>query len=461
MLVPSLERSIGIEVYATCSPGIGGAIKQNAEDFVVEEVLVDGSKAEANRLGGNAEQKVLGSSFVKNRYLLCVLSKRNWDTFMALRNVTQQLGIKTTQIQIAGIKDAKAVTAQHVTIEDVVIEDVQKLRLKDIEVRPIGYLRTELSSYYLLGNSFQVRIKNVKHPKTVIERRTANTLEELHELAGIPNFFGHQRFGTTRSITHLVGKGFVEGNLKKAAMLFLAKSSPYEHPESRQARQELQAKRDFKQAFKSYPKQLRFERMMLESLAEKPSDFAGAFKRLPTKLLEIFIQAYQSYLFNRFLSGRIKDGLPLNAAEIGDYVVNVEKSGVPLPKMYRTASYETLGEINRAVRNGKMRLAIPLIGFRQRASQGVQGEIENTILEEEGVSPNDFKISAMEEMGSRGELRAICAPLSDFTLNDVAYDTRDPRNRTVKVDFAMYRGSYATIVLREFMKPHDVVKAGF
>jgi tRNA pseudouridine13 synthase len=201
--------------------------------------------------------------------------------------------------------------------------------------------------------------------------------------------------------------------------------------------------------------------MMLESLAEKPSDFAGAFKRLPTKLLELFIQAYQSYLFNRFLSGRIKDGLPLNAAEIGDYVVNVEKSGVPLPKMYRTASYETLTEINRAVRNGKMRLAIPLIGFRQRASQGVQGEIENTILEEEGVSPNDFKISAMEEMGSRGELRAISAPLSDFTLNDVTYDTRDPRNRTVKVDFTMYRGSYATIVLREFMKPHDVVKAGF
>jgi tRNA pseudouridine13 synthase len=461
LLVPSLERSIGIEVYATRSPGIGGTIKQSAEDFVVEEVLVDGSKAEVSRSEGNTEQTVLGSSSIKNRYLLCVLFKRNWDTFMALRNVTQQLGINTTQIQIAGIKDAKAVTAQHVTIEDVAIEDVQRLRLKDIEVRPIGYLRTGLSSYYLLGNSFQVGIKNVKHPKTVIERRTAKTMEELHGLGGIPNFFGHQRFGTTRSITHLVGKGLVKGNLKKAAMLFLAKSSPYEHPASRQARQELQATQDFKQAFKSYPKQLRYERMMLRSLAEKPRDFAGAFKRLPTKLMELFIQAYQSYLFNRFLSSRIKNGFSMSVAEAGDYVINVEKSGVPLSTMYRTAGSETLVEINRAVRNGKARLAIPLIGFRQHTSQGVQGEIESGILEEEDISPHDFKVSAMQEMGSRGELRAITTPLLDFMLNDVSEDAGDPENRTTKVNFRLCRGSYATIFLREFMKPRDVVKAGF
>jgi len=461
LLVPSLERSIGIEVYATSSSGIGGKIRQSAEDFVVQEILVDGSKAEVNRLGGKTEQTVLGSSSVKNRYLLCVLFKRNWDTFMALRNVTQQLGINTTQIQIAGIKDAKALTVQYVTIEDVAIEDVQRLRLKDIEVRPIGFLRTELSSFYLLGNSFQAKIRNAKHPRTFIERRTAKIMEELRGLGGIPNFFGHQRFGTTRSITHLVGKGFVNGKLERAAMLFLAKSSPYEHPQSRQARQELQATQDFKRAYKSFPKQLRFERMMLRSLAENPRDFAGAFRKLPTKLLELFIQAYQSYLFNRFLSSRIKDGLPLNAAEVGDYVVNVEKSGVSLPKMYRTASSETLEEINHAVRKGKMRVAIPLVGFRQHTSQGVQGEIESRILEEEGVSPQDFRVSAMEEMGSRGELRAMTAPLLDFTFNDVSDDVTDPQNRTIKVDFTLLRGSYATIVLREFMKPPNVVKAGF
>jgi tRNA pseudouridine13 synthase len=461
LLVPSLERSIGIEVYATRSPGIGGAIRQSAEDFVVEEVLVDGSRAEASKLGGGTAQRVLGSSSIRNRYLLCVLVKRNWDTLIALRNVAQELGIDRTRIRIAGIKDAKAVTAQHVTIEDVAIEDVQKLRLKDIAVLPIGYLRTELSAYYLLGNAFHVSIKNVKHSKAVVERRTAKTIEELQALGGTPNFFGHQRFGTTRSITHQVGKAFVRGNLKRAAMLFLAKSSPYEHPASRKARKELRATQDFKQALKSYPKQLRYERMMLRNLAENPHDFAGAFKRLPTKLLELFTQAYQSYLFNRFLSSRIKEGFSLNVAEAGDYIINVEKSGVPLSTMYRTASLGNLAEINRAVRNGKVRLAIPLIGFKQHESQGAQGEIETRILEEESVSPYDFRVSAMREIGSRGELRAITVPLLRFTLNDVSDDKADLRNRMIEVDFTLYRGSYATIVLREFMKPRDIVRAGF
>jgi len=461
LFVPSLERSIGIEVYATRCAGIGGSIRLSAEDFVVEEVLVDGSKAEANLLERSTEQAVLGSSLTKNRYLLCVLVKRNWDTFIALRKVAQELCINPTQIQIAGIKDAKAVTAQHVTVEDVAIGDVQKLRLKDIELRSIGYLRTELSAYYLLGNSFHIRIKNVKHPKSVVERRTSETMEELHALGGIPNFFGHQRFGTTRAITHLVGKGFVKGNLKRAAMLFLTKSSPYEHPSSRQARKELGATQDFKQAFKRYPKQLRYERMMLKRLDEEPGDFAGAFKRLPTKLLELFIQAYQSYLFNRFLSSRIKDGFSLNVADVGDYIINVEKTGIPLSTMHRTASSENLTEINGALLNGKVRLAIPLIGFRQHTSQGVQGEIESRILEEEGVSPSDFKVSAMWEIGSRGGLRPIVAPLLDFTLNDVSEDTAVLQNRTIKVDFTLYRSSYATIVLREFMKPRDLVRAGF
>ena len=131
-------------------------------------------------------------------------------------------------------------------------------------------------------------------------------------MGGIPNFFGHQRFGTTRPITHLVGKAIVEGDFEKAAMLYLAKPSVHEHPSSRNARAELRSTRDFKQALNNFPKQLRFERLMLSYLVEKPDDFVGAFTRLPVKLQGLFVQAYQSYLFNRFLSERIKNGCSLN-----------------------------------------------------------------------------------------------------------------------------------------------------
>jgi len=461
LLVPKLERLIGIDVYSTRSLGIGGIIRQFVEDFVVEEVLVDGSKAEINQSESYVKRGVLSSSATKERYLLCVLVKRNWDMFQALRVIAEQLGISARCIQIAGIKDAKAVTAQHITVEGATVEEIQKVQVKDIEIRPVGYFRSKLSSYFLFGNNFHITIRAISHPKSTIKKRITKTIEELETISGVPNFFGHQRFGTTRPITHLVGKVIVKRNFTKAMMLFLARPSPHEHLESRQARKQLHATQDFRQALKNFPKQLRYERLLLRHLAKKPDDCVGAFRRLPIKLRELFPQAYQSYLFNKFLSRRITCGLSLVRAEVGDYVVNVERSGLPMLSMFKVADAEALTEINKKIEAGKMRLAIPLVGSKQRTSLGVQGEIEKQILEEEGINQESFKIPAMPEIIARGELRTVLTPLNNFSLNEISEDPANPSKHKAKVSFTLYRGSYATILLRELMKPRNPIKAGF
>jgi len=461
LLVPKLERLIGIDVYATHSLGIGGIIREFVDDFVVEELLVDGSKAEINPSEGYVKRGVLSSSALKERYLLCVLVKRNWDMFQALRLIAEQLGIGTNYIHFAGIKDAKAITAQHITVEGVSPEEIRKVQVKDVEIRLIGYFRSKLSSYFLFGNNFHIAIRAISHTKFTIKKRITKTIEELEAIGGVPNFFGHQRFGTTRPITHSVGKAIVKGNFRRAAMLFLAKQSPHEHPESRQAREQLHATQDFKQALKNFPKQLRYERLMLGHLAKDPDDYAGAFRRLPIKLRELFPQAYQSYLFNKFLSRRIACGLSLVRAEVGDYVVNVERSGLPMLTMHKIASAEALTEINKAIEAGKMRLAIPLIGFKQRTSLGVQGETEKQILEEEAISQEDFKIPAAPEISARGELRTAITPLNNFSLNEISEDSANPSKHKAEVSFTLYRGSYATILLRELVKPRNPIKAGF
>ena len=222
MGIPEIDKLLGIEDYATKTAGIGGVIREEVEDFVVEEVLVDGSKASVN---GEVQKRVLGSNTQKTRFLLCTLVKRNWDTFIATKNIAMSLGIDQARVQFAGIKDAKAVTAQHITIENVSMEEVAKIEVKDIQVRPIGYVREMLSLFYLLGNNFTITIKSIKEPEVTIKENVAKTAHEINEIGGVPNFFGHQRFGTTRPITHLVGKALVNGDFEGAAMLFLAKPS--------------------------------------------------------------------------------------------------------------------------------------------------------------------------------------------------------------------------------------------
>lgn len=461
MSVPRIERSIGIEVYATQCRGIGGVIKQRPEDFLVEEILVDSSKAEISQSESFQSHSVLSSSSLRNGYLLCVLVKRDWDTFVAVKEIAKRLGINAQRIHVVGIKDAKAVTAQFITIEGITREEVGKVEVKDVEIHPIGYLHDQLSSYYLLGNQFHIVIRAINHAESTVRTRTIKIVDEFSVIGGVPNFFGHQRFGTMRPITHLVGKAITRGSFANAVMFFLAEPFPTEHPDSRTAREELMATMDYAQALRNFPKQLRYERMMLVRLVEKPADFLGAFCVLPLKLQELFVQAYQSYLFNKFLSQRIANGLPLNNVEVGDYVVNVERSGLAMVSMFKVVTNDTLTEINKAVKAGRMRLALPLIGFKQSCSGGVEGENEKRILEAEGTSPKAFRIDALPDISCRGRLRTAVSILKDFSLNQVTVDSTDSQKYKVPMSLMLYRGSYATVVLRELMKPANPVKAGF
>jgi tRNA pseudouridine13 synthase len=363
-------------------------------------------------------------------------------------------------VQFAGIKDAKAITAQYITIENVSMEDAGKVDVKDVKVQPIGYVREMLSLFYLLGNNFTITIKSIKDSESTVEKRVVQTMQQLDALGGIPNFFGHQRFGTTRPITHLVGKALVQGDFEEAAMIFLAKPSVYEHPASRQARQELETTKNFEQAQKTFPKQLRFERLMLNYLAGNPGDFVGAFQRLPLKLQALFVQAHQSYLFNRFVSERMKHGLPLNEALIGDFVVAVERSGLPLTTMAKTTTSENLAEVNSQIKAGRLRVALPILSVKQKLSQGIMGQIENKVLEQEGVQVNKFQINFLSRMGGKGGLRTTVTPIKDFKLQRV-WTNDDGSGCQAKVSFMLLRGSYATVVLREIMKPSGLVTAGF
>lgn len=452
MKVPDIDQTLGLEVYATNTLGIGGVIRSSVENFRVEEILVDGSVA---RIAKSPEsQKVLGASPSKQRYLLCVLVKRNWDTFVALKNIAKQLGIDQTRIQIAGIKDAKAVTAQHISIENVAFEDVQRIQMKDIEIRPVGYFREALSPFYLLGNKFTITISEVGLTETTLKKRVTETLKYLESIGGILNFFGHQRFGTTRPITHLVGKSIVNGDFEQAVMLFLSKTSPYEHPESRQARKELQFTRDFSKASQSFPKQLRFERLMLRHLAVKTNDYVGAIQRLPFKLQRLLVQAFQSYLFNRFLSQRILKGFSANTPEIGDYVLNVEHTGLTMPKTGKLVTLDSLAKVNEMVKAYRLRVALPLVGFRQKLSEGLIGEIETRILKLEGVEITRFRVKEIPRLGGQGELRNIISPIRDFKVQNI-------EDGKVNLNFMLLRGSYATMLLREIMKPCNPITAGF
>ena len=70
-------------------------------------------------------------------------------------------------------------------------------------------------------------------------------------------------------------------------------------------------------------------------------------------------------------------------------------------------------------------------------------------LEQEEISPKDFFIKEMQEVSSEGGFRQAAIHCSDYSSHDDV------------VEFSLSRGSFATILLREIMKPQDPMIAGF
>jgi len=365
---------------------------------------------------------------------MCVLVKRKWDTLLAVQSIAQQLGISQERIQIAGIKDANALTAQHITLSRAIPEQIMSVKIRDLALYPLRFSNEKMNSRMLFGNHFRVVIREIAHSLDKIEEQIRKVQNELKNLDGVSNFFGHQRFGTRRAITHVAGKHIVKGEWEKAVLSFLARPSEFEHPETRQARQQLWKTRDFVEAFRNFPFQLWHERVMLSHLSKHPRDFVGASRRLPTKLCKLFVQSYQSYLFNKFLSQRIQHGLPLKKALKGEYKLKIEDEEY---------------------------VALPLIGYKQSISMGEQGKIEKQVLEEERVAPQDFKVPLMPEISSSGGLRTALTPLIDLNIEKPSKDNADPEKLMFSLSFSLRKGSYATTILREFMKPRNPIKAGF
>jgi tRNA pseudouridine13 synthase len=351
-----------------------------------------------------------------------------------VKAVTKQLRLEQERVDFAGIKDANALTSQHISISRMMPEQILPIKIKGLTLYPLKFSNEKITSLLLAGNAFKIIIKKIALSPSEIQERIEKICQELEDFRGVPNFFGHQRFGTRRAITHLVGKSIVKGDWEAAAMTFLTKPSEFEHPDARLARAELSKTRDLTQAFQSFPAQLRYEKAMLAHLSKHLTDYVGAFHRLPIKLCQLFVNAYQSFLFNKFVSERIKQDMPLNKVQKGEYSLQVDNQDC---------------------------LVLPIVGYKQPLSYGSQGEIEKKILEIENITPELFHVSAMPRISAGGGLRRALMSIEDFMVTKPTSDSVNPAKQQVELSFTLKKGSYATVVLREFMKPENLVASGF
>jgi tRNA pseudouridine13 synthase len=431
MEVPEIENKIGINLYSTDTEGLGGRLRQEVEDFVVREIT--------NREEGK-----------EGKYLILEITKRDWDTHHLTRTLAKILQISQKRIGVAGTKDKRALTTQKISIFDIDASEVENIHLKDIELKVLGRSRKSIELGDLWGNDFIITIRDIASSPEETKKLLDMTTNEIQAQSGVPNFFGIQRFGSIRPVTHLVGKAIVEGDFEKAALLYIAEPFPDEPDDTKKARQFVKETLDFKEGLKIYPLRLGHERAMMNHLIANPNDFAGAFLVLPKNLYKMFVHGYQSYIYNIILCRRIEKGLPLNQAVEGDIVCFKNNAGLPDSSKTEKVAVDTVAAVNRLIKRNRAFITAPLPGYSTEFASGIPGEIEQEVLQELKVPLEGFDITEIPEMSSKGTRREVL--LQAEPKFELAADELNPGKSKAVLEFMLPKGSYATIVLREYMK---------
>ena len=407
-------KEIGIEVYLTKEEGIYGKIKETAEDFIVEEVSIYPKPS-------------------KGKFVVARVVSKNWETNRLIEKLSKEIGISYKAIGYAGIKDKRAITSQLMTFASP-IEKILNIDLPDVRIDLLYKTDKPISHGKLIGNRFKIWIKNIENGEKFYK-----ILKEILDVGGFPNFFGVQRFGIARPITHIVGKYLLMNEIEKAVMTYIANPIEGEEKECYEARKFLEETKDFGKALEIYPKKLNFERRIIGYLSNHPNDWEKALLKLPSNLIRIFIHAYQSYLFNKILSYRIKNGIPINEAIEGDIIIKDMQS-----EKGTYVNEKNIHKINKEIKKGKCFPTAAIIGYDIQLAKGEMGEIEKRVIEEENVSIESFKMPYMPWLASPGLRRSILAPINKIFWKE--------ENKKIYLEFFLLRGCYATSLLREFMK---------
>jgi len=359
-------------------------MKQLPEDFVVHEVF---EKQPVREEWKRKEEKGF--------YVWCDLTKRDYDMFRCLKLLAHRLGVSVKRFGYAGVKDKRAVTTQKISVWNVPAEKLKEIRLKDIELSNFEEAKERINLGDLSGNKFEIVIRDIEAGE---RKRMEKNLEAIRK-GGFINYFGEQRFGM-RGDTHVVGKAILKNRLKEAVWLYLANEGG-ESEEASRFRKNLRETEDIRQGLRECPKFLRNEIILMNHLAAKPNDYAGALRRLPKKFRIMLVHAYQSYLWN---------------------------------------------EIARASQED----AIPLIGFATDISRYKTGDEMEKILQREEVSAADFRIRTMPELSSEGGERERIAMTKDLKWNFVDDELNAGKVKCI-LEFEIPKGSYATSLIKQIL----------
>ncbi len=390
-------------------PGIAGRIRERVEDFRVDEQPL----YEASGSGTHVYFRVI---------------KAGIPTPVAIGRIAKYMGVRPSEVGVAGLKDSRALTSQQMSLEHADSEKLARYHDSQMKVVWTGLHTNKLRPGHLAANRFTLRIRGVGSEQL----SDAQDIIDVLCRRGVPNYFGVQRFGA-RNDTAVLGEALVRGDLEEFVAVLLGRAQPDDPPDCKAARDAFDSG-FMNRALQCWPRHYSNERRALSAYKKKKRP-QHALRATDKRMKRLYVSAFQSRLFNEVLIRRIDS---IDRLLVGDLARKCDSGGV-----------FTVEDI--AVEQGRadafeISPTGPIIGYRSSLAVGEAGVIEQSVLSESGITPEDFRnLGSLKAKGARRPLRfRIESP--ELTAGC------DEHGSFIELAFSAQSGCYATVALREIMK---------
>ena len=429
ILSPEIDRLAGIKYYTTTGKGIGGYIKKSYADFSVREIV---SERFLNQLNPVSESKF--------PFPIYKIEKKGIDSSHAIMLLQKKTGLNLKTI---GMKDAKATTVQYASSNrsNKLGRITSDYNAGSVKLSLVGYSKKPIEKNNLVGNSFKIRIINTKN------FHTNDIVKFSSEIDNVGNYYGLQRFGSERLVTHLVGRAIINRQFSKAVEILMTYTTKYDSKFSIEIREKLKDIRNNPSVLKEIPRGMDIERNLARELLNG-KDPIVALRSIPITIRRLFVQAFQAYLFNNTLSKAIENNFSLTRPENNDLCFEANKNSLEFGKIRK---YETEKNIVKDIINLPI---IRLPGYSFQPGNNRFDKILKEFMILENITAKDFFIKEMQELSESGGFRQ-----ASFYCKDFAYAIDESESLTL--EFSAPKGSYATVLLRELIKPVNPIAAGF
>ena len=453
-----LANTIGLTGYAVDSTGIGGVLKARVADFRVDEIST----------------KV--STDTRGRFTAANITLTNWETNRFIGKLAKACGISRNRIFFAGTKDKRAVTRQ-LFIIDAPQKKVAQVEIPDVEIEILGRTHQKIGFGNHKGNRFTIVARGCCHPdgSPMTNSEAMDKIAEIElsmkEKLGpelFPNWIGPQRFGSGRPVTPVVGRHVISEDWEGAVMAYLSMEGD-EKEDVAAFRKHIRDNGITEDALEIIPHWLGYERDMLKHMLQNPDDWVGAFRKLPNNLQLMTVHSLQSVVFNKTIEARIGNEISLSNPLVGDIVGRIDDNGQLETSSIVTVEDRTLDRISRNCSLGRLAVTGQLPGSTMDKPSGRVGLIESEVLDEMGLAETTWQIEKISRLTTKGTRRAMVTTFSEFQYEPVPIageetmgekwaegpkvgELWNPEGACIRFRFTLPSGSYATTLLREFMR---------